>query len=157
MDISSKTRIYGILEAIDKSGNFGTVSTDNSVKLRVKFDGSTTCAYTGDTCTLKTGDKLSFIPNKNNHIIVATDTHIFNYEDKASSSFDETDSISDTFYEIHQRDSINEIHLDLLGQVQIHTMGLLSEKIINYIEHVTFNKFNRILEDGEYFWRIMSI
>jgi plastocyanin len=105
MDISSKTRIYGILEAIDKSGNFGTVSTDNSVKLRVKFDGSTTCAYTGDTCTLKTGDKLSFIPNKKGHIIVATDTHIFNYEDKASSSFDETDSISDTFYEIHQRET----------------------------------------------------
>jgi plastocyanin len=105
MKSTSEKRIYGVLKAIDKNGIFGTVKTDDGFNLRVKFDGHITCAYTGDICTLKVGDKISFIPNKNHHIVVATDTHIFNFENRASPSFDEKNSIFDAFYETHQRET----------------------------------------------------
>ncbi len=99
------SRIYGLLMAIDKDGIYGTIKTDQNINLIIKFEGSITCAYTGKLHKLKADDKLSFIPNKNNYLIIATDVHIFNFEDESAPIFDETEDISDAFYEVHQRET----------------------------------------------------
>lgn len=103
--MSDNTRVYGLLMAIDKNDIYGTVKTDQNLNFRVKFEGSITCAYTGKVQKLKIGDKLSFASNKNGHLIIATDTHVFNSEHESAPAFDETKNISDAFYEIHQRET----------------------------------------------------
>ncbi len=101
----STTRNYGTLKSIEKNGLYGTVTIDGNINLRVKFNDLATCAYTGKAKNLQAGDKLSFNSTKENHLLIATDIHIFNFEKDAQKSFDATKSIADPFYEITQRES----------------------------------------------------
>lgn len=103
--MSDSIRAYGLLIAIDKNDIYGTVKTDQNLNVRVKFEGSVTCAYTSKSHKPKIGDKLSFISNKNGHLIIAKDIHVFNSENESPPVFDNTENISDAFYEIHQRET----------------------------------------------------